>query len=99
VDAFLDTFGAGYVELALELGVRPDRIDTIADFAAREKYGVKTDGSAVGGKPEVLAELAGLVENGQLEIPVAAVYPLTEVRAAYTELERGHTRGKIVLQP
>jgi NADPH:quinone reductase-like Zn-dependent oxidoreductase len=99
VDAFLDTFGGDYVELALELGVRPDRIDTIANFAAREKYGVKTDGSAVGGKPEVVAELAGLIEKGQLEVPIAAVYPLTEVRAAYTEVERGHTRGKIVLEP
>jgi NADPH:quinone reductase-like Zn-dependent oxidoreductase len=99
VDAFLDTFGGDYVELALQLGVRPDRIDTIANFTAREKYGVKTDGSAVGGKPEVLAELAGLIEKGRLEIPIAAVYPLSEVRAAYTEVERGHTRGKIVLEP
>jgi NADPH:quinone reductase-like Zn-dependent oxidoreductase len=99
VDAFLDTFGGDYVELALDLGVRPDRVDTIANFTAREKYGVKTDGSAVGGKPEVLAELAGLIEKGQLEIPIAAVYPLSEVRAAFTEVERGHTRGKIVLKP
>jgi len=99
VDAFVDTFGADYVELALALGVRPDRVDTIANFAAREKYGVKTDGNAAGGTPEVMAELAGLVDKGQLEIPIAAVYPLTEVRAAFTELERGHTRGKIVLKP
>jgi NADPH:quinone reductase-like Zn-dependent oxidoreductase len=99
VDALLDTVGGDYVELALELGVRPDRIDTIANFTAREKYGVKTDGSAVGGTPEVVAELAGLIDKGQLEIPIAAVYPLSEVRAAFTELERGHTRGKIVLEP
>jgi hypothetical protein len=26
-------------------------------------------------------------------------HPLTEVRAAYTELAKGHTRGKIVLIP
>jgi NADPH:quinone reductase-like Zn-dependent oxidoreductase len=99
VDAFLDTFGGGYVELALALGVRPARIDTIVVFAAREKYGVKTDGSAAGGTPEVLAELVGLIDKGQLEIPVAAVYPLSEVREAYRELEKGHTLGKIVLTP
>jgi NADPH:quinone reductase-like Zn-dependent oxidoreductase len=97
VDAFLDTFGGDYVELALALGVRPDRIDTIANFAAREKYGVKTDGSAAGGTPEVLAELVGLIGKGQLEIPIAAVYPLSQVREAYRELEQGHTLGKIVL--
>ena len=99
VDAFLDTQGGGYVELALELGVRPERIDTIADFTAKEKYGVKIDGNAVGGNARVLAELAGLIEQGRLEIPIANVYPLAKVRDAYRELERGHTHGKIVLKP
>ena len=99
VDAFLDTVGSGYVELALELGVRPDRIDTIADFRAAAKYSVKTDGNAAGASTDVLAELAGLIDKGQLEIPIAAVYPLSEVREAYRELERGHTLGKIVLKP
>ena len=46
VDAFIDTFGGGYVELALKLGIPPDRIDTIIDFAAAAKHGVKTEGSA-----------------------------------------------------
>src|SRR5215472_16370329 len=32
VDAFIDTFGDGYVELALEFGVAPSRVDTIANF-------------------------------------------------------------------
>jgi NADPH:quinone reductase-like Zn-dependent oxidoreductase len=99
VDAFLDTQGGGYVELALKLGVQPDRIDTVADFTAREKYGVKIDGSAVGGNARVLAELAGLIDQGRLEIPIADVYPLAKVQDAYRELERGHTPGKIVLKP
>src|SRR5262249_48868861 len=46
VDAFIDTFGADYVELALQLGVEPSRIDTIANFAAVAKYGVKAEGNA-----------------------------------------------------
>jgi NADPH:quinone reductase-like Zn-dependent oxidoreductase len=99
VDAFIDTFGGGYVELALELGVAADRIDTIADIAAAARYGVKTDGNAVGASAEVLAELAGLIDQGRLEIPIARVYPLEQVRDAYRELERRHTRGKIVLEP
>jgi NADPH:quinone reductase-like Zn-dependent oxidoreductase len=99
VDAFLDTQGGGYVELALELGVEPGRIDTIADFAAKDKYGVKIDGNAVGGNATVLAELAGLVDAGRLEIPIAAVYPLAQVQDAFRELEHGHTHGKIVLEP
>jgi NADPH:quinone reductase-like Zn-dependent oxidoreductase len=48
VDAFIDTFGDGYVELALELGVAPHRVDTIADFGAVQRYGVKAEGNAPG---------------------------------------------------
>jgi NADPH:quinone reductase-like Zn-dependent oxidoreductase len=99
VDAFIDTFGRGYVELAIDLGVARDRIDTIADFAAAQRYGVRTDGNAAGASAEVLAELAELVDKGILEVPIARVYPLTEVQDAYRELERRHTRGKIVLKP
>ncbi len=48
---------------------------------------------------EVLGELAGLIAEGRLEIPIAKTYPLTEVRDAFTELEQRHTLGKIVLEP
>ncbi len=48
VNAFIDTFGADYVELALELGVEPSRIDTIADFDAVEQYGVKAEATPRG---------------------------------------------------
>lgn len=99
VDAFIDTFGGGYVELALKLGVAADRIDTIIDFAAAAKYGVKTEGSFAAATAEVLGELAGLMASGRLEIPIAKVYPLAKVQDAYRELEERHTRGKIVLEP
>jgi NADPH:quinone reductase-like Zn-dependent oxidoreductase len=99
VDAFIDTVGEGYVELALELGVKADRIDTIMDFEAAKKYGVKTAGNSEGGKPEVLTELAGLIDAGKLQIPIAAVYRLTDVRDAYRELAKHHTHGKVVLVP
>jgi len=99
VHAFIDTFGSGYVELALRLGVHPGRIDTIIDFAAAEKYNVKTDGSAAAASADVLRELATLAAKGLLEVPVARVYSLDEVREAYRELEKRHTRGKIVLRP
>ena len=100
VDAFIDTFGGGYVKLAVEeLGIAPGRIDTIIDWAAARQYGVKTEGSTAGSSPEVLAELAALIDRGELEVPIAKVYGLEEVREAYRELERRHTRGKIVLVP
>jgi NADPH:quinone reductase-like Zn-dependent oxidoreductase len=97
VDAFIDTFGADYVDLALELGVEPSRINTIVNFAAVAQQGVKAEGSAAGASAKVLAELAGLIAEGRLEIPIAATFPLASVRDAYRELEQGHTHGKIVL--
>ena len=97
VDAFVDTFG-GYLDLALgELGVAPDRVNTIIPPEARD--GIHVEGNAQGSSAEVLAELAGLVAAGELEVPIAATYPLDRVRDAYAELERRHTRGKIVLVP
>jgi NADPH:quinone reductase-like Zn-dependent oxidoreductase len=99
IDAFIDTHGDGYVKLALELGLAPDRINTIADFAAVQLYGVKAEGSAFGSTAEVLAELAALIAKGDLEVTIAATYPLDEVRAAFDQLAQGHIRGKIVLLP
>jgi NADPH:quinone reductase-like Zn-dependent oxidoreductase len=46
-----------------------------------------------------MAELAALIADGELEVPIAAAYPLSQVREAYGELEQRHTLGKIVLLP
>ena len=100
VNAFLDFFGGGYVELAVtELGVLPGRVDTIIDFAAVDKFGVKAAGNHDAADAGVLAELAKLVAAGELDVPIAEVFPLEEVRQAYRILEQRHTRGKIVLRP
>ena len=99
IKAFIDTHGGGYVKLAIELGVAPDRINTIIDFAAAQEYGTKSEGSQTAKNAAVLAELAALVASGNLEVPIAATFPLEDVRAAFRQLEQGHTRGKIVLLP
>lgn len=100
VDAFIDLHGGGYVDLAIQLGIDPTRIDTTTDYPAAAKYGVKTDGGAEAGPgAPILAELAALMMAGELELPIAGVYPLAQVRDAYTELEERHTHGKIVLIP
>ena len=100
IDAFLDFFGDGYVELAVDqLGVAPDRVDTIIDFAAVEKFGVKAAGNADGSSAEVLAELAASAAAGELDVPIAGVFALDDVQRAYRTLEQQHTRGKLVLRP
>jgi NADPH2:quinone reductase len=99
IDAFIDLFGPEYLDVAVDLGVPRDRIETIASFEKAEELGVKSEGSATASTPEVLAEMANLVATGAIEIPIAATYPLDRVADAFAELEQRHTRGKIVLIP
>jgi NADPH:quinone reductase-like Zn-dependent oxidoreductase len=98
VDAFIDAHGDGNVDVALALGVSKDRINTIADFAAKKRHRVKADGMSTVEPRETLTELARLLANGELQIPVYATYPLGQVRAAYERLAKGHGLGKIVLE-
>jgi NADPH:quinone reductase-like Zn-dependent oxidoreductase len=99
VDAFIDTFGDGYVDLAVELGVAPGRINTIRDWEAAARVGARTYGEGAAASAVVVGELARLAARGELEVPVAATYPLEQVREAFRELDQRHSHGKIVLLP
>jgi NADPH:quinone reductase-like Zn-dependent oxidoreductase len=99
IDAFIDLFGPDYVQLAVDLGISPDRIETIISRAKAQEVGAKVEGSGDASTTEVLAEMAQLVASGEIEIPIASTYPLQQVRDAYAELEERHTHGKIVLLP
>ena len=99
IECFIDLFGPEYVQLAVDLGIERDRIETIASFEKAQELGVKADGSVTASTPEVLTEMAGLVASGAIEIPIARTYPLERVADAFEELEHRHTRGKIVLIP
>jgi NADPH:quinone reductase-like Zn-dependent oxidoreductase len=81
------------------LGVGRERINTIIDFEAVERLGVRGQGTHAIASAARLAELAGLVADGSLEMPIAGTFRLGEVRDAYRELAERHTRGKIVLLP
>jgi NADPH2:quinone reductase len=99
IDAFIDLFGSDYVQLAVDLGIPRDRIETIASFEKAQEFGVKAEGSVTASTPEVLTEMARLVASGAIEFPIAATYPLEQMRDAFEELELRHTHGKIVLIP
>ncbi|GMA25718.1 NADPH:quinone reductase [Luteimicrobium album] len=99
VDAFVDTVGTGYVDLAVELAVAPERVDTIRDWPAAARVGARTLGEGSAACAVVVGELARLAARGQLDVPIARTYPLADVQDAFRDLERGHTHGKIVLRP
>lgn len=75
---------------ALDRVHRPERTDTIADFAAVREHGV--EGNAEAASVEILAELAGTIPNGTLEVPIARTCPLDRVRDAYRAGETPHPR-------
>ena len=86
VSAFVDTFGGGYCDLAIELGVAPARINTIADFGAIERLGVQGQGTH--SRPrrassETPRAARGWAAAGELEVPIARTYPLAQVRDAF----------------
>jgi NADPH:quinone reductase-like Zn-dependent oxidoreductase len=99
IDAFIDLYGPEYVELAVDLDVPPAKIETIIAYEKAQEVGAKTEGSSDASSPEILGEMAELVAAGKIEVPIAATYPLDEVREAFEQLEDRHTLGKIVLIP
>jgi NADPH2:quinone reductase len=99
IDAFIDLYGPEYVDLALQLDVPPAKIETIIAYEKAGEVGAKMEGSSDATSPEILKEMAELVAAGKIEVPIAATYPLEEVREAFEQLEDRHTLGKIVLVP
>jgi len=99
IDAFIDCFGHGYVETALDLGVAPERVATIVDFGTAQRFGVPVvvGTSAAMDPTAVVSRIARLIAAGELSLPIRAVYPFDEVRAAYDDLATRHGVGKIVL--
>ncbi len=97
IDAFVDTFGQGNVDIAIELGVPPQRVNTLADGRAVARYGVRSRAQEDVFTPQLVVELAELVAKGRLTVPISAVYPLEQVQEAYRQVQQRHTRGKIVL--
>ncbi len=99
VDAFVDLHGPEYLDLAVRLGVHPARINTVISFDKAAEIGARVEGSMAGTSRDVLAHLADLAAAGLLELPIAATFPLADVRRAFELVEARHTHGKVVLLP
>jgi NADPH:quinone reductase-like Zn-dependent oxidoreductase len=100
IDGFIDTFGSGNVALAIELGVEPDRINTLTDHEAVQRYGVHSGAQEQADTPEIWAELATQIAHGGVTVPIAQVYDFTteHVRQAYRDVATRHGSGKRVLR-
>lgn len=96
VSAVFDAFGGEYVDLALQLGVLPRRINSIGDRAYALEMGALSVGRATT-PPSALAPLGEDVARGDLRVWIDEVYAVEDVVDAYERLDSGHVRGKLVL--
>ncbi|CDO08905.1 NADPH:quinone reductase [Mycolicibacterium cosmeticum] len=92
VSAAIDLYGTETVYAARELGVPDERITAVA----AQVDGI-TPANGADAAPGAVEEIAGLVAAGRLRVPIAATFPVDEIRAA-VELQGGrHVHGKVVI--
>ena len=92
VTAAIDLFGTDTVRAARELGVPDDRITTIA----AQVDGI-TPANGANAAPGAIEEVARLVAAGHLRVPIAATFPVEQIRAAVGLQAGRHVHGKIVI--
>jgi NADPH:quinone reductase-like Zn-dependent oxidoreductase len=92
VTAALDLIGTETALAARALGVPDERITTIA----AQIDGI-TPANGANAAPGAIEEIARLVAAGQIRVPIAASFPVEQIRAA-VELQAGrHVHGKVVI--
>jgi NADPH:quinone reductase-like Zn-dependent oxidoreductase len=99
VDAVFDAAGAGLLTEAVALTGDAARVITIADDNAAAS-GVRFTGADPADRaPEALPELAALMAEGRLEVPIWRTDPLAQAAQAHADIEARRNHGKIVLLP
>lgn len=93
ITAFLDFLG-GQAGEAIELGVPSSRVLTVLDEEAVDELGVVRIDP---GDLVALQRVAALLAAHRVRLPIADVFSLEEVGAAYRALDRRDAPGKIVL--
>ncbi len=99
VDVALDAAGHDAAPDLVEITGDPERVVTIADFEAPEKYGIKITTGSEGRSWQALGQAADMFEKGQFSLPVAQTFPLSEAPEAHRVSQDGHVNGKLVLLP
>ena len=95
VTAAADLFGTETAEAALALGVSPERISTVA-AGPNPPGGVRATGGIDAG-PDALPRITGAILAGQLTVPVAATFPVGQIRDAVALQAGRHVHGKVVV--
>lgn len=95
VTAATDLFGTETVETALALGVLPERISTIA-AGPNPPGGVRATGGSEA-RPYALEQITDAILAGKITVPIAASFPIEQIRDAVRLQAGRHAHGKIVI--
>jgi NADPH:quinone reductase-like Zn-dependent oxidoreductase len=95
VDVALDLVGGGVVRTTPEVGAPGVRLGSIADASVAE-----LGGTSFWVRPSSadLADLAAMVERGEVRVEIARTFPLEQAREAHELSATGHVQGKIVIR-
>lgn len=101
VDVVLDTVGGETLERSWAVLKQGGMLVSIVDLPSptvAAAHGVQQCTVDLQADAKQLADLAGMVDTGQIKPIVSTVLPLQEASQAHVLSESRHTRGKIVLQ-
>lgn len=96
VTAAADLFGTETAQAALVLGVPPERITTIA-AGPNPPGGVRATRGGADASPADLDRIAGAILAGQITVPIAATFPIKQIRDAVELQSSRHVHGKVVI--
>ena len=102
VDVVFDTVGGDTQERAFQTLKRGGYLVSTVNPPSLEKakqFGVTAAMVVMMPKPDQLAEINRLLENGKLKVRVAMVLPLAEAKKAHQMSATGRADGKIILRP
>jgi len=95
VSAATALVGTETIEVALALGVAPERISAIA-AGPTPPGGVRATGG-IDAPPDALHRITDAIHAGTLTVPIAATFPIEQIRNAVTLQREGHVHGKMVI--
>ena len=104
-DLILDLMGGAVGEQALGWLAPNGRMVTVPTNTAAQLLekasGMARKVLAIKVQPDIaqLAQLATLVDNGQLRLHVSAALALEEAASAHEKMQQGHVKGKLILVP
>ena len=93
VDLVVDLVGGKALRQVAPVAKDPAHVISAADAETVTELG----GQVLYRSPEMIDKITGVIQYGLVDPTVLATYPLEQADQALAQVERGHTRGKVVL--